>query len=652
MFTLTGSAVSFGPHVAPSGINFAVFSTADAAELELFANVTDDEPLRILRMNKCRDDSNTGNVFHLFVPGLPNGTLYNIRVNGRRLIDPYAPALSGKPEPDALGGLRPPKCVAYRSNFDWRGDSHPDTPLSDSIIYELLIPGFTGHPSAQCAGMSGTYRGLIAKIPYLKDLGITAVELMPHVEFDPWDCMAVDPATGVRLTNSWGYNSVAFFAPNGDHAYWGQMGQQVDEFKLMVRELHRHNIEVILDMVLNHTREGNHLGPVLSMKGLANQVYYHLMPDGMHYNDWTGCGNTMNCNHPVVMRFIIDCLRWWVSEFHVDGFRFDLAAVFAVDADGKERGEKTPIIRAIEDDPVLRGRKLIAEPWSCRQYLLGPVFRPRWAQWQDRQGRDAFRKWVKGDAGSINDLAAALHQTGDIGFVACHDGFTAMDLVSYNNKHNEANGEGNRDGTNDNHSWNCGCEGALAEAPLNEDEKAAIEALRRRQVKNLFALLLCGKMTPMILYGDEAGRSARGNNNTVFQESLNQLNWDLMRINADILRFVRMMIALRKRYLLNQKRSVTWHGVLPGAPDWGSESRLLAMTFEASCDSESPVYVATNSYWGELVVTLPVVAGRRWHRLVDTSLEPNQDIVTDDEAPLVAGTFTIKPRSTVILVAR
>ena len=378
-----------------------------------------------------------------------------------------------------------PRCVAYRSDFDWEGDQHPDIPIEESIIYEVNVRGFTRHHSSE-SDLAGTYRGFIEKIPYLKELGITAVELLPVMEFDQFDGPFRDPLTGERLANAWGYNTVAFFAPESHYSYYGKLGEQVDEFKMLVRELHKHQIEVILDVVFNHTREGNHFGPTISFKGLDNNIYYMLDARSREfYNDFTGCGNTLNCNHPVVRKFILDCLRYWVTEMHVDGFRFDLAAVFAIDVDQQEKG-KTPIIHEIETDPVLSRIKLIAEPWSIRQYRLGSFSDRRWAEWNGKF-RDTVRKFVKGDAGVAGELAtprrrlvrplrarrpsrSARRSTASTSST-CHDGFTLNDLVSYNEKHNERNGEDNRDGANDNESWNCGYEGYVERSDLPDEQK-------------------------------------------------------------------------------------------------------------------------------------------------------------------------------------
>jgi isoamylase len=719
---LPGEPEPLGPTVRDDGINFALQSAgATRIDLLLFDNIADLRPTQVIPLSP--ETNRTGDVWHIFVEGLPNRTLYNYRADGpytphkdgtrfnanKTLLDPYAPAVTGDfywLGGDALGydntdpedpdrHLRPSKvdnvegaarCVAYKSDFDWQGDRHPDIRIEESIIYEVSVRGFTRHFSAE-TDFGGTFRGFVEKIAHLKALGVTAVELLPIFEFDRFDGPFRDPLTGERLANAWGYNTVAFFAPESHYSYFGKLGEQVDEFKLLVRELHKHNIEVILDVVFNHTREGNHYGPSISFKGLDNNIYYFLNEKPEYYNDWTGCGNTLNCNHPVVRRFILDCLRYWVREFHVDGFRFDLAAVFAIDVDQQEKG-KTPIIAEIEADPVLSRIKLIAEPWSIRQYRLGSFSDRRWAEWNGKF-RDTVRRFVKGDAGVAGELASRVAGSYDlfmpspdaerspfhsINFVTCHDGFTLNDLVSYNEKHNERNGEGNRDGINENYSWNCGHEGFVDErhAPdLPEERRQEIEALRNQQIKNFLVLLFLSQGTPMLLYGDEMRRTSEGDNNTVFQDNqLNWINWENVRRHGDILRFTRLIIQFRKRHQITRRwryltpdatdtpilRNITWHGVKPLQADFSDSSRFIAWTleaFETAERSDVPIYVASNAYWEPIGVELPAVEGRRWYRVADTSLPVGEDIVPEEEALFLPEPgYTVQPRSTIVLVAR
>jgi glycogen operon protein len=710
---LPGSPEPLGPNITSEGINFAVHASgATRIELLLFENVTDRVPSQVIPLSP--EKNRTGDVWHIFVEGLPNGALYNFRADGpyepakdgtrynvaKTLLDPYAPAVTGDFDwlaGDALGydnsdpddpdrHLRPSevensggaaRCVACRSTFDWEGDRHPERPIEESIIYEVNVRGFTRHHSSE-SDFGGTYRGFIEKIPHLKRLGITAVELLPVFEFDQFDGPFRDPVTGARLANAWGYSTVAFFAPESHYSYFGKLGSQVDEFKLLVRELHRHDIEVILDVVFNHTREGNQYGPTISFRGLDNKTYYMLMPEPQFFNDFTGCGNTLNCNHPVVRRFILDCLRYWVREMHVDGFRFDLAAVFAIDVDQQEKG-KTPIIQEIETDPVLARIKLIAEPWSIRQYRLGSFSDRRWAEWNGKY-RDTVRRFVKGDPGLTGELASRVAGSFDlfapnpdserspfhsINFVTCHDGFTLNDLVTYNAKHNERNGEQNRDGTDDNNSWNCGVEGPT--------DIEMIDQLRRQQIKNFLAILFLSRGTPMLLYGDEMRRTAEGNNNTAYQDNpLNWIDWTCTSRHAEILRFTELIIAFRKRHQLVRRwryltpdesatpilRNITWHGVKPSEADFSGSSRLLAWVLDAFQTEERadvPIYVGTNAYWEPINVLLPPVAvdDKRWYRVVDTSLPRGEDIVTDEQAFFLSEPdYTIRPRSTIVLIAR
>lgn len=719
-----GEPEPLGPTVMADGINFAIHSQgATRIELLLFDNIADRQPAQVIPLDP--KTNRTGDIWHIFVGGLPNRTFYNYRADGpynpaangtrfsvaKTLLDPYAPAVTGDFDwlaGDSLGydnsepddpdrHLRPSttqntggaaRCVAYKSSFDWEGDRHPDIPIESAVIYEVNVRGFTRHHTSE-SDFGGTFRGFIEKIPYLKELGITTVELMPVFEFDAFDGPFRNPITGERLANAWGYNTVAFFAPESHYSYFGKCGEQVDEFKLLVRELHKHNIEVILDVVFNHTREGNQFGPTISFRGLDNNIYYMLNEHPEFYNDFTGCGNTLNCNHPVMRKFILDCLRYWVSEMHVDGFRFDLAAVFAIDVDQQQKG-KTPIIEEIETDPVLSRIKLIAEPWSIQQYMLGSFSDRRWAEWNGKF-RDTVRRFIKGDAGVAAELATRVAGSYDlfapnedserspyhsINFVTCHDGFTLNDLVSYNEKHNECNGEDGRDGTNDNNSWNCGIEGPTEPrfAPnleIDDAQRAEIEALRDRQIKNFLTILFLSQGTPMLLYGDEMRRTAFGNNNTVFQDNhLNWIDWENLKQHGDIFRFTKMIIAFRKRHQIVRRwrymtseetetpilRSITWHGVQPNQADFSDSSRLLAWvleSFETEQRSDIPIYVASNAYWEPLTVELPEVEGKRWYRVVDTSMPSGEDIVSDEEAHFLPETqYEIMPRTTIVLIAR
>jgi glycogen operon protein len=469
----------------------------------------------------------------------------------------------------------------------------------------------------------------------LKKLNVTAVELMPIMQFDKADWPHNDPVTGEPLGNAWGYNTVAFQAPEGRFAKGGSDGAQVNEFKTLVRELHKNDIEVILDVVFNHTREAGHMGPTVSFKGFDNKVYYMLVPGRPElYVDHTGCGNTMNTNHPQVQKMIVDTLRYWKEEMHVDGFRFDLATIFNYDINGVERA-KTPIIEAIENDPVLKDTKLIAEAWGPHQYKLGHFSDQRWSEWNG-DFRDTVRKFIKGDPGQTGTLAERIKGSPtwfrpekgrySINFVTAHDGYTLNDLVSYQQKHNHANGENNNDGSNDNFSWNHGVEGPVERSNLPLAEQQRIDQLRVQQVKNALAMLYLSKGTPMLLYGDEMRRSQNGNNNAWPQDKLTQLDWMLAEKNKDVLRFTQMITELRKRHGIGRvaEDAITWHGTKPYQADFSDGARFIAWQYGNTNNSGRSLYQAFNAYWEPLDIVLPP---GNWHRLVDTGLPAGQDIV-------------------------
>ena len=553
---LDGTSAPLGASVRPDGVNFSVFSKdATLLELLLFDAADAAEPSRTIPLDPKAHRSY--HYWHAFVPGLRPGQLYAYRAYGpfapergllfdsdKVLLDPYALGVS---VPDGYNreAARFPgnnAAVAMKSvvvdpgQYDWEGDAPLRTPFVETVIYELHVRGFTQHQNSSVSPATrGTYTGLIEKIPYLKDLGVTAVELLPIFQFDPFDA----PAGRV---NYWGYQPVSFFAPH--HAYSSRTDPRgvIDECRDMIKALHRAGIEVILDVVFNHTSEGGRDGPTFCYRGLANDFYYLLQDDKSQYADYTGCGNTLNANHPIVRRLIQDSLRYWVTQMHVDGFRFDLASIMSRDEMGRPV-PNPPILWDIESDPVLAGTKLIAEAWDAAGlYQVGSFVGDTWQEWNGRF-RDDVRRFLKGDEGSVPAIAARLQGSPDlygheereaeqsINFVTCHDGFTLNDLVSYNQKHNEANGEHNRDGSNDNLSWNCGTEG-----PTDDVE---IEAVRNRQVKNFFALALLAAGTPMLLMGDEVRRTQRGNNNAYCQDSdISWFDWSLLDRHRDIHRFV------------------------------------------------------------------------------------------------------------------
>jgi isoamylase len=528
----------------------------------------------------------------------------------------------------------------------------------------MHVAGFTRHPSSGVAAeRRGTYAGIIEKIPYLQDLGVTAVELLPVFQFDRQDCPA-------DLVNYWGYSPVSFFAPHAGYSSRKDALGPVDEFRDLVKALHRAGIEVILDVVYNHTAEGNAGGPTLCFRGLANDVYYILDNNRADYANYSGTGNTLNANQSIVRRMILDSARYWVTHMHVDGFRFDLASILSRDETGRPL-EHPPVLWDIDSDPVLAGTKLIAEAWDAAGlYQVGSFFGDHWKEWNGRF-RDDVRRFVKSDSGTVRLLAQRALGSPDIfghrerepeqsiNFVTCHDGFTLNDLVSYNDKHNEANREGNRDGLNENLSWNCGVEGPTGDT--------AVEQLRRRQVKNLMVILLTSIGTPMLQMGDEMRRSQRGNSNAYCQDNeVSWLDWNLLDRHHDLHQFVRKLIAQRLRFLsagdevalsLNQllrRAEIDWHGVELGRPDWSDSSHSLALTVRPR-QRQIPLWlhVMFNAYWEALDFELPLAPGAAlasWRRWIDTSLESPEDILDAAAAPSVPGTtYRVPPRSIVAL---
>ena len=603
-----GKSFPLGATILPGGTNFSVFAKhSTAAQLLLFEDVNAAKPSRVIdldsRMNR------TYHYWHVFVPGIASGQIYAYRIAGpfdperglrfdpdKILLDPYAKCIArpaGRSREAARH--RGDNCAAALRNvvvetgaYDWEGDAPLGRPFVKTIIYEMHVGGFTRHPSSGVAPTKrGTYAGLIEKIPYLQDLGISAVELLPVFAFDEEDG---PPGLG----NCWGYQPLSFFAPHPGYSSRPDPLGGLDEFRDMVKALHRAGIEVILDVVYNHTAEGKEDGPTICFRGLANENYYILARDKSSYADYTGCGNTLNANEPIVRRLILDSLRYWVSEMHVDGFRFDLASILARDQEGRPMASP-PILWDIESDPILADVKLIAEAWDAAGlYQVGHFVGDSWKEWNGKF-RDDIRAFLKGDNGTARAVAFRLTGSPDvyeheqreaeqsINFVTCHDGFTLNDLVSFNTKHNEANGEGNRDGADDNLSWNCGVEG-----PSTDPE---VERLRNRQIKNFFTLTLLATGTPMLLMGDEVRRTQCGNNNAFCQNNeISWFDWTLVEKHADLHRFVRHLIALRTNrdlpvervdMTLNEllrQQSVQWHGVRLNAPDWSHESHTIAAT--------------------------------------------------------------------------
>ncbi len=545
--------------------------------------------------------------------------------------------------------------------YDWEGDAPLNRPSSRTIIYEMHVRGFTAHPSSGVAERKrGTYAGLIEKIPYLQQLGVNAVELLPVFHFDAQDC----PPGHV---NYWGYAPISFFAPHAAYSSRPHPLNSVDEFRDMVKALHRAGIEVILDVVFNHTAEGNHSGPTLCFRGVDNSTYYILESNSSRYANFSGTGNTLNANHPIVRRMIIDSLRYWVEEMHVDGFRFDLASILARDPRGHVMSNP-PVLWDIEADPALAGTKLIAEAWDAAGlYQVGSFVGDSWKEWNGKF-RDDVRDFFCSQDYSVARMADRSlgspeifgHEEREaeqsVNFVTCHDGFTLNDLVSYNQKHNEENGEDNRDGANDHRSWNCGVEGP--------SDDPAIEKLRNRQVKNFLTITMLSLGVPMIVMGDEVRRTQRGNNNAYCQDNeISWFDWTLLSRHADVHRFARLLIARRlmrdmeherRRISLNQwlrDAKKAWHGVKLGQPDWSSGSHSLA--FGAKLPEGLRFHLILNAYWEPLDFELPLTVDRvEWRRWIDTTLDSPKDIVEWQTAPPTPGqTYQAGPRSVVVLIA-
>jgi isoamylase len=675
-----GSPSPLGATPFGEGVNFSVFSRhATGIELLLFDHV-DAEPSHAVRIDPAAD--RTYHYWHAFVPGLRAGQLYGYRVEGlsdpargmrfdssKLLLDPYGRGVAvpdryrrlAASEPGDNAATAMKSVVVDPSRYDWEGDAPLRHPAARTIVYEMHVRGFTRHPSSGVEKTRrGTFAGLIERIPYLQALGISAVELLPVFQFD-----AQDSPSG--KTNYWGYAPVSFFAPHQAYSSRRDPLGPVDEFRDMVKALHRAGIEVILDVVFNHTAEGDHGGPTLCFRGFDNTAYYILDEDRSRYADYTGTGNTINANHPIVRRMILDSLRYWVGEMHVDGFRFDLASILARDQSGRPI-PNPPVLWDIESDPMLAGTKLIAEAWDAAGlYQVGSFIGDSWKEWNGRF-RDDLRAFFRGEPGSVDRVADRIlgspaiygHKEREaeqsVNFVTCHDGFTLNDLVSYNDKHNEANGEQNRDGSNDNRSWNCGAEGP--------SDDPAVERLRDRQVRNFLTVTLLSLGMPMISMGDEMRRSQAGNNNAYCQDDeIFWLDWTLLDRHADLHRFVTLLNARRllrnleferRRISLIQlirQASKTWHGVKLGQPDWSHQSHSLA--FEAKGPGGLHIYLVLNAYWEPLDFELPPVGGKDagpWRRWIDTSLDSPQDIVPWTAAPALSGkTYRTAARSVVML---
>ena len=694
-----GDFFPLGATPGDGGVNFALYSRyADGVDLLLFDKPSDVSPSQVIQI-----ENRTRFVWHCFVEGIGKEQLYAYKVRGlyrpeegfrfnpnRLLIDPYAKAITGKFDHkfchlgydqyssfldlsfninDNSGDA--PKCIVIDDGFDWEGDRLLHIPMVDTIIYEVQIKNLTANKSSGVLN-SGTYLGVIDKIPYLKSLGITSVEFLPVHH-----CQEENFLVRKGLTNAWGYNTLGFFAPDSRFSTNRYYGCQVVEFKEMVKALHRAGIEVIMDVVYNHTCEGNERGETYSLRGIDNLTYYKLAQNKRYYMDYTGCGNSLNFDEPQVIKLVMDSLRYWVEVMHVDGFRFDLASSL-----GREEGRFTQVsgfFTAIHQDPVLSHIKLIAEPWDIAwdSYQVGN-FPVDWAEWNGKY-RDCVRKFVKGDSGLLPEMGYRLTGSADlyaddgrtpyhsIDFITCHDGFTLYDLVSYSCKHNEANLENNRDGNDTNFSWNCGAEGETSDLKIN--------GLRRRLVKNFFTILMVSQGVPMILGGDEFLRTQKGNNNAYCQDNeISHFDWSVVQGNNDIVEFVRKLIVFRKRYPHFRRRSfftgkdidsdsfkdINWYDENLNTPDWNNpEKRHIAFLMdgdelkEDSQNSKNDIMVFLNSHWEEKRFLLPQIrSGKLWHRFIDTSLPPGQDISNDEKGyPLPSQeSYLVAPRSVVVLL--
>ena len=680
-----GSSSPLGATPSPNGVNFSVFSRhATGVQLLLFDRVDNARAARVVRLDPSVN--RTYYYWHVFLPDVQPGQLYGYRMEGpfdpssgmlfdpaKLLLDPYGrgvvvPPAYGRDAARRQGdntATAMKSVVVDVSAYDWEGDVPLQRPSSRTIVYEMHVGGFTRHPSSGLTEKTrGTFAGLIEKIPYLQRLGITAVELLPVFQFDTQDAPP-------GLVNYWGYAPVSFFAPHQGYSSRRDPLGPVDEFRDMVKALHRAGLEVILDVVFNHTAEGDHHGPTLSFRGLDNTTYYILEEDRSRYADYSGTGNTLNTNHPIVRRMIVDSLRYWVETMHVDGFRFDLASILARGESGQVI-PNPPVLWDIESDPALAGTKLIAEAWDAAGlYQVGNFIGDSWKEWNGRF-RDDVRSFLRGEEGAVERFADRLigspslyghkerEAEASVNFVTCHDGFTLNDLVSYDHKHNEANGEDNRDGADDNRSWNCGVEGPT--------EDPAIDTLRTRQAKNFFAVTMLAAGMPMMLMGDEVRRTQGGNNNAYCQDNeTSWFDWTLLAKHTDLHRFVTSLNARRvlrdpgherQRVALNQlirQADIAWHGVKLHEPDWRHGSHSVAFTARLTRE-RMLFHVIINAYWEPLDFELPSVADGAcdsWRRWIDTFLDSPHDIVDWKGAPSVPGqTYRTEPRSVVVLFAR
>ncbi|MEW6530237.1 MAG: glycogen debranching protein GlgX [Thermodesulfobacteriota bacterium] len=685
----TGTRYPLGASWRAQGTNFSIFSRhATSVELLLYEHADSPNPLQVIKLDPSLN--RTFFFWHVYVVGLPTGIHYTWKVDGpgdtrssgfrfdkrRELLDPWARAITTTlwnrrtASLADLGAWPAMRAMVIDDRYDWEGDQPIDHVNENMIIYEMHVGGFTKHTSARVTH-PGTFAGVIEKIPYLKALGVTDVELLPVMAFDEQD--VPDGAADEGLRNFWGYSTHSFFCPHPGYCISPERGTHLNEFRDMVKALHRAGIGVILDVVFNHTAEAEASGPVINFKGFANETFYHLDPlDRNVYRDYTGCGNTVNCNHPIVTAFILECLEFWVREMHVDGFRFDLASVLARGEDGNALYH-APVLWSIEFSAALDRAKVIAEAWDAAGlYQVGGFPGFRWAEWNGRY-RDVIRRFIRGDRGLISELATRVSGSSDlyeddgrlpgnsINFVTCHDGFTLYDLVAYNQKHNEANAQDSRDGTNDNLSWNCGVEG--------DTEDPQILELRKRQAKNFIAILLLSQGVPLLLAGDEVLRTQRGNNNAYCQDNeLGWFDWNQMETNRDMFLFVSGMIAFRKRHpCLMHKRfltgkkaektgmaDVTWHGARLHHPLWEDrDAQVLGFTLAAVAPGEEDIHVIMNMSANAIEIELPVLQRQMWFRAVDTAQPSPTDIIEPkNQVPIDEDKYFVSQRSVVVFESR
>jgi isoamylase len=690
----SGSPLPLGTHQEMGGVNFSIFSrNATDVRLEFFENVRDQAPSRVIVLDPMRN--RTGDIWHVWVQGVQPGQLYGYRVNGpykpdeghrfnlnKLLLDPFANAISSIPHWDfskACGydpssslidlsfseldnAASTPKCIYTHAHFDWGGDQPLQHPWGETVIYETHVRGFTIHPSSG-VDSPGTYKGLVGKIPYLKQLGVTAIELMPVQEFNDTEVLGKNPSSGENLKNYWGYDPVSFTAPKTSYCSSGGLGHQNVEFKKMVKAFHQAGLEVILDVVFNHTSEGNEKGPTFCFRGLDNVIFYLLQEDKRYYMDFTGTGNTMNANHPVVREFILDVLRYWVTEMHIDGFRFDLASVLGRDTNGILLANP-PLLEQIAEDPILREAKIIAEAWDAAgAYQVGSFSERRWAEWNGRY-RDEVRRFWRGDEGMLGLFASRIAGSADIyqhsgkgpessiNFIACHDGFTLNDLVSYQSKHNIANGENNRDGSDVNYSENYGEEGETTDPKTAE--------VRKRQVKNFLLTLFISRGVPMLLGGDEFRRTQQGNNNAYCQDNeISWFDWSFLKRHEEIHRFTREMIAFRRSHpvlceeAFYSVEELQWFNPAGDAPNWSDpdQHQLACLIIDRE---DSDLFMMFNAGRSPAIFSLPRLSGERhWCLAMDTSLDSRAEVIEGVEGGTLENqdVYTLQDLSSAILVA-